>query len=334
MARVNLSSADLSQANLTNAQMPWADLSQAELSGARLDCAYMVGANLRAANLRDARLFRTDLNSANFTEADLTDAELGEADLYLTQFSTATLYGANLTDASLGRTTFSNSPLMNVVGLDSCGHKAGSHMDASTLRSSGQLPEKLLRGCGLTDWEIEQTKLYRDNLTQEEIIDITYKVAQLRGRQPIHISPIFISYTRTDESFVKTIEKRLNDHGVRSWRDVHDLVAGPLEKQIDRAIRNISTVLLVLSENSVNSYWVEAEAEKGLTLQRDLKRSVLCPVALDDSWKDCDWDPCIRQAIKRFNVLNFSNWQDPQVLDSQMDKLLKGLSVHYGEGAN
>lgn len=70
---------DLSGANLSNA-----DLTSADLSGANLHDTYMVGANLRGANLSGTLLGDSDLSHANLAGADLSNAHLGGA-LYLTQ---------------------------------------------------------------------------------------------------------------------------------------------------------------------------------------------------------------------------------------------------------
>jgi len=73
--------------------------------------------------------------------------------------------------------------------------------------------------------------------------------------------------------------------GVSVWLDHHDLIAGPLQEQIDRAIRLQDVVLLVLSEASVESDWVEHELEVAREKEKTEKRDVLCPVALDETWK-------------------------------------------------
>ena len=62
-ARANLSGADLSDANLRGAYLRGADLSDADLRGANLRGADLSGANLRGANLRGA-----DLSGASFGE--------------------------------------------------------------------------------------------------------------------------------------------------------------------------------------------------------------------------------------------------------------------------
>ena len=85
-SRANLSNADLRDANLSNA-----DLFGANLRGANLRGANLFGANLRNADLRDA-----DLRGANLSNADLRGANLSNADL-----CGANLRGANLSNADL-----------------------------------------------------------------------------------------------------------------------------------------------------------------------------------------------------------------------------------------
>ena len=107
------------------------------------------------------------------------------------------------------------------------------------------------------------------------------------------------------------------------------MTAGRVEKQIDRAMRLNPTVILVLSEHSVESDWVEWEAKKARALEKELDRDVLCPVALDESWKTCTWPGPLRQQIEDYHVLDFSDWQQDDVFDRQFEKLVDGLGLHY-----
>ena len=75
--RANLSDADLSYANLSYANLGGADLSYANLSGANLSYANLRYANLRGANLREADLSYANLSGANLRGADLGGANLG-----------------------------------------------------------------------------------------------------------------------------------------------------------------------------------------------------------------------------------------------------------------
>jgi hypothetical protein len=134
--------------------------------------------------------------------------------------------------------------------------------------------------------DIEHTKLSNPHLSNEDINEILYKIYDLRAQQSLQVSPLFISYSHADKTFVNKLENHLNKGGIRFWRDVHDATAGRLEKQIDRAIRQNPTVLLVLSEHSLKSDWVEHEVRMARDLERKTVHDVLCPIALDESWND------------------------------------------------
>lgn len=147
--------------------------------------------------------------------------------------------------------------------------------------------------------------------------------------QEVQTIPLFISYSRSNSPFVDAIEKRLIKDDIRFWRDVHDMKAGRMEKQIDRAIRApLLNVLLVLSKSSVKSDWVEWELRQARELEKKRGCDVLCPVALDDAWKTCDWF----DRIKINNVLDFSNWQDKAAMDRQYRKLVDGIHLFYERG--
>ncbi len=100
-ARMNLSGADLSWANLSGANLSRADLSWANLYGADLSWANLSGANLYGANLSLANLYRANLYRANLYEANLSLANLSGANLSGADLSWANLSGANLSRADL-----------------------------------------------------------------------------------------------------------------------------------------------------------------------------------------------------------------------------------------
>ena len=75
LSDANLSDADLSGANLSDANLRRADLSGANLSDANLRRADLSGANLSGANLSDADLSGANLSGANLSDADLSGSQ-------------------------------------------------------------------------------------------------------------------------------------------------------------------------------------------------------------------------------------------------------------------
>ena len=94
--RADLINADLSGANLWNANLIYADLNGANLSNADVWNANLTSADLTYANLSGANLSDADLKCANLRGANLEDANLINADL-----SGANLWNANLIYANL-----------------------------------------------------------------------------------------------------------------------------------------------------------------------------------------------------------------------------------------
>ena len=174
-------------------------------------------------------------------------------------------------------------------------------------------------------------KLHQPGLPDEVMQEVTNQAFQLRSRGPIQLTPLFISYSRADGEFVDAVVERLRKAGIRFWRDVDHSTSGPLEAQIHHQIAE-RTVLLVLSEDSVRSAWVEHEVDYAHEVAGTSKRHMLCPIALDASWKDCGWSGPVMTQLKKYNVLDFSRWQEPSVIDDMFHRLVKGLGIYYLNG--
>jgi uncharacterized protein YjbI with pentapeptide repeats len=338
---------DLADADLKGANLRGADLSGSLGSGKDTLIIYgitvtnlnlaanpretrFLGDHFTATNLSRANFRRADLVGANLLRANLLRANLMEADLRGANLVGADLRGAHLDEAVIGGTIFGDIDLHEAYGLDIVIHRAASTIGTDTIElSKGKIPEVFLRGCGLRDWEIASAKLYNPDLTNEEIVKIQYRIYDLRATQAIQIAPLFISYSHADKPFVDKIDSEFTKKGVRFWRDIHDATAGRLETQIDRAIRQNPTVLLVLSKNSIKSDWVEHEVRTARGLEKELGRDALCPIALDDSWKSSPWSKRVMEQVMEYNILDFSNWKSKSEFEGKFAKLLNGLDLFY-----
>ena len=315
LKRANLRGANLREANLRKADFIEADLREVDFTYAHLMEAEFGLANLMESTLRNANLERTHLHLSVLVQSVFTNANLTQTDFY---------------EATIGETIFANTDLSRALCLDTVHHEISSPISDDTLAlSKGKIHEAFLRGCGLSDWAIESAKLYNPELTNEEIIKIQYKIYDLRATRAIQIAPLFISYSHADKLFVDYLDKAFTEKGVRFWRDIHDATAGRLETQIDRAIRQNPTVLLVLSKNSIKSDWVEHEVRKARELEKELGRDALCPIALDDGWKSSPWPKRVMEQVMEYNILDFSGWEDQSAFEGKFAKLLSGLDLFY-----
>jgi hypothetical protein len=69
---------------------------------------------------------------------------------------------------------------------------------------------------------------------------------------------VFLSYAREDTDFVKDLQLRLNVRGIRSWRDVDDLLVGsPVEGEIVHAIENdVDAVAIYITPDCLKSNFI------------------------------------------------------------------------------
>ena len=360
LSKANLTGANLTGANLTGANLSRADFSEANLTGAYLSRANLTGTDLNRAYLTLAHLSRADLSQANlnlaylreadFSEADLSGATLGIANLIEANLSGANLGGANLIGASLNRTnfggadlessevgwtTFAHMDFRGTLGLDKVQHVGPSTIGVDTLRlSEGKIPENFLRGCGLSDWEIELAKLYQSDLTVAQINDLLYEIFPARtADHPIQFYSCFISYSHADKAFAIKLHDRLQSEGIRCWLDVHQLLPGhDIYEQVDRGIRLWDKVLLCCSKNSLTSWWVDSEIEKAfhkeqsLMKERGTKVRVLIPLNLDGYMFTDQWEDGKKTAVQSRLAADFTGWEtDECIFESQIVLLIKAL---------
>ena len=226
-------------------------------------------------------------------------------------WSAQTCIGANLRDADLSHailqeTFFTNVDLNNVIGLDTCKHSGPSSIDHRTLEKSPNLPLAFLRGVGLPDRLID----YLPSLLN----------------QPIQFYSCFISYSAKDQDVAERLHADLQNKGVRCWFAPHDLPIGAkILDGIDEAIRLRDKVLLILSEHSIKSDWVEDEVTTAFEEERKRGQLVLFPIRLDDTVIDTPeaWAAKLRAR----NIGDFRHWKDHEKYMKSLERVLRDLAV-------
>ena len=179
-------------------------------------------------------------------------------------------------------------------------------MDHRTLRENPNLPLVFLRGVGLPDGLIE----YLPSLLN----------------QPIQFYSCFISYSVKDEELAERLHADLHNRGVRCWFAKHDLPIGAkILDGIDEAIRLRDKVLLILSEHSINSDWVEDEVTTAFEEERKRGKTMLFPIRLDDSVVTTEeaWAAKLRAR----NIGDFRHWKDNDKYLKSLERVLSNLAM-------
>ncbi|MBI3941524.1 MAG: toll/interleukin-1 receptor domain-containing protein [Chloroflexi bacterium] len=325
--RADLSGGYLSEAHLSEAHLVWAYLVGAHLSRADLHLAHLSGADLSRADLSGADLSRADLSGAHLSGADLSRADLHLAHLVGADLRGADLVGADLRGAFLSKahfvradlsradfekariewTIFGNVDLSQAKHLDKVRHDGPSTVGIDTIyQSGGNIPEVFLRGAGVPD------------------IFITY-MRSLIG-QPIQFYSCFISYSSKDQEFAERLHADLQAKQVRVWFAPEDLKTGDrFRERIDESIRVYDKLMVILSENSVGSVWVEKEVVTAMGREEDKRETVLFPIRLDDTVMKSDkyWASEIRHSR---HIGDFCQWKDHDSYKKAFDRLMRDLS--------
>lgn len=309
-----LSGAELSLANLSGADLSYAYLSRAQIDRANLSGADLSHAYLRRADLSSAKLMSANLSGAKLT-ADLSHADLSGADLRAanhngTNLSGAILSGADLTEAGLVQTVLAEIDLSQVKGLKSVFHSRPSPIGIDTIyRSKGMIPEVFLRGAGVPEPFTSQVK------------------ALVGALEPIQFYSCFISYSSKDHDFAKRLHADLQQRGVRCWIAAEDMKIGDrIRPTIDEAIRVYDKLLLVLTESSIKSPWVESEVEAAFEKERKQGKRVLFPIQLDGAVTDAGeaWAAEIRRTR---HIGDFRGWNSHDKYKVAFERLMRDLKA-------
>ncbi len=215
-------------------------------------------------------LANAELGRANLRGANLSDADLGSALLIASIFNSANLAGADFSRAATAYTVICDVDLSSCVGLESVFHVEPSTIGIDTLYSSkGKIPQAFLRKAGV----------------DQALIDY---IPSLISGDPIKFYSCFISYSSKNDEFAQRLHADLQAKNVRVWFAEEDLKIGDkFAIEIDEQIRIRDKVMMILSEESINSPWVQREVKRTLAEEERRGETVLFPIRIDDALDDC-----------------------------------------------
>ncbi len=316
LSEVDLEGATLSNADLSDAQLVHARLRGATLHSVNLSRAELDGADFDDANLCFARIVRTSFGSSKFVGADLSygtvfrgmvsGADFRRTTLYGTVFRDCVLDGVSFHRARLSGTTFADVDLRKAKGLEQIKADGPFTIGVDTLRrSEGGIPSKFLLNAGVSD--------------------AVMRYAASLVTNPFEFYSCFISHSSRDHRFAQRLHADLQSKGVRCWFAPEDLKIGDkFRVAIDETIRVYDRLLLVLSEHSVQSDWVEKEVETAMEKECEQKRTMLFPIRLDDAVMEIKtgWPADIRRTR---HIADFTHWKNHDAYQKAFERLLRDL---------
>jgi DNA-directed RNA polymerase delta subunit len=203
-----------------------------------------------------------------------------------------------------------------------------------------ELLSLLIDKYGFLDKTIYQYVSKLEYLEKVDIPGSKTKLCRLKdyqdfGFQKAETYSCFISYSSRNQAFAERLHADLENRGVECWFAPEDLKIGQqIREGIDESIRKHDRMLLVLSEMSVKSQWVQQEVETALEIEREQQgRQVLFPIQLDDSvmQQSTGWPAMIKNTR---HIGDFQNWKDPDAYQKALDKLMRDLKAEQTTGSH
>lgn len=124
------------------------------------------------------------------------------------------------------------------------------------------------------------------------------------------MSDIFISYNHEDKAKAKCLVEVLEQQGLSVWWDRHILPGNTFRKDIEEELNAANCVVVLWSNNSVESKWVHIEAVEGY------KRGILISVLIEDVK--------VPHAFERLQAACLIDW-DGKSPHSGVEKLIEAI---------
>lgn len=331
LSGLNLADKNLEGINLTDTKLTKTIFRGANLNRVNFSRAVLIRTDLEGATVQFSRFVRNVIEDVSFENAEISHSfffrgwwngiQLAAANLYGTTFRDCEMKRVNFSQAILQSTIFANADLRGALGLDKAQHEGPSTIGTDTLyRSRGKIPAKFLRDAGVP----------------EELI--SYLPSLIGAVEPIQLQSCFISYSAKNQKFAERLHSRMRQAGLRVWFAPEDMKGGRYsDEQIDQAIQLHDRLLLVLSEDSIQSKWVEREIKKARKVERAEKRRKLFPIRLVGmetlrKWEclDSDTGEDLAEEVRKYHIPDFSNWKHHDAFERAFARLEKDLRTSIG----
>jgi hypothetical protein len=214
-----------------------------------------------------------------------------------------------------GWNSLSNIDLSTVRGLDRVVHFGPSSVGIDTIyKSKGAIPDLFLAGAGTPDAFI----FLNERLTKHQM----------------QLFTCFIRYERENQEFAEHLYTHLQQNGIRCWLAPED-VRGGINAWgiIYRSTMMTSSLVLILSEESIYSGWFQEEVSMALKMERIYGKRILFPICLNIGAMEKEeiW----ASELQSRQLSDFSEWKEKDRFESELTKLaneLKGIEKTENDG--
>jgi tetratricopeptide (TPR) repeat protein len=115
--------------------------------------------------------------------------------------------------------------------------------------------------------------------------------------QPPDVQSVFISYTRSDQIFARSLAESLRVAGADAWFDENRLDVGELTPNLKKALECSRAFVVVCSPAALQSEWVRQEVEWCYDLYRHDRERVVLPIVIE-ALRVSDLWPKLRDFVR------------------------------------
>ncbi|MHC4215662.1 MAG: toll/interleukin-1 receptor domain-containing protein [Planctomycetota bacterium] len=183
--------------------------------------------------------------------------------------------------------------------------------------------DKIINTLGISDEELEV--LESRSISSSVLAEYCVNILQ-RNLSSIRYS-CFISYSSKQEELALKLYNGLKENNVVCYFAPKDLPIGaPIRDTLDETIQVYDKLLLILSNDSIESQWVGQEVETAIERERNERKIVLFPIRIDDAIFKLKkgWASNLKNTR---NIGDFTDWDIEGSYKESLERLLRDLEI-------
>ncbi len=131
------------------------------------------------------------------------------------------------------------------------------------------------------------------------------------------MSSVFLSHNSKDKPWVRALAERLMADDVVVWLDEAEINIGDsLIDKIAEGIKEMKFVAAIISNNSVESSWVQKEISIAMSKEVAGRKVTVLPLVIDD----CELPPSLSDKL-------YADFTDPDNFEASYEKLLRAIGI-------